>query len=100
MSFFPADQPLLKKSSLRALLSAAANEPSVIWRLSYEGTPGTPVWFPKTLFTELLALPEGKGGGVLCKKYPELVNSVSVEDPLELTDVDTQEDLMRLSGTC
>ena len=98
--FFPADQPLLKKSSLRALLSAAAKEPSMIWRLSYEGTPGTPVWFPKALFPELLTLPEGKGGGVLCKKYPELVRLVPVTDPSELTDVDTQEDLLRISETC
>lgn len=95
--FYPADLPLLKKSSLRKLLLSAAREPSMIWRTSYDDTPGSPVWFPKALFPELLELPEGKGGNILCNKYPELVRTIPVTDSLELSDVDTEEDLLRLS---
>ena len=94
--FAPADQPLLGRMSLRLLLTAAESLPERIWRLSWQGEPGTPVYFPAKFFPELLTLPEGKGGGVLCKRYPELVSLVEVDQPWELRDVDTKEDLREL----
>ena len=49
--------------------------------------------FPKWAYAELSALPEGKGGGFIVKKYPERLKTVSAGDPLELMDADTPEDL-------
>ena len=91
--FCPADQPLLKCSTVMALVLSALNEPEFIWRLSCGEKAGAPVWFPKDLFPELLSLPEGKGGGALIRKYPERVGTVPAEDASELMDVDTPEDL-------
>ena len=93
--FVQADQPLLKKYTIKKLLAAAEKEPDRIWRVSADGVPGSPVWFPKSLYPELLALPEGKGGGMLIRKYPERVGTVPAEDACELMDVDTPEDLFK-----
>ena len=94
--FVPADQPLLKQETVAALALAAVNEPDVMWRPVCEGTPGAPVIFPQGVFEELLHLPEGKGGGVLTKKYPERLRTVNVRDMDELRDIDTPEDLQAL----
>ena len=42
-------------------------------------------------------MPEGEGGGILAKKYPERVRLHPVRDRSELSDVDTREALMELS---
>ena len=91
--FCPGDQPLLRRETVVSLALAAKNSRGEIWRVSFEGTPGAPVLFPKWTFAELSTLPEGKGGGFLAKKYPERVGTVSAWDRFELMDTDTPEDL-------
>ena len=95
--FCPGDQPLLKKETIEALINGWKRESDCIWRPSFEDQPGAPVLFPKWAFSELLTLPEGKGGGFLARKYPERVRLHPVRDPYELMDVDTQETLRELS---
>ena len=94
--FVPADQPLLRKETVFALCLAAVNGSDFIWRAACEGISGSPVIFPRWAFSELLNLPEGKGGGAVIKKYPECVHMVSVQDMYELKDVDSPEDLTEL----
>ena len=91
--FCPGDQPLLRQETVAALALSAKNAPEDIWRIRFEDTHGAPVLFPKWAFAELSALPEGKGGGFLVKKYPERLKTVSAEDRFELMDADTPEDL-------
>ena len=95
--FCPGDQPLLKKETIEALINGWKRESDCIWRPSFEDQPGAPILFPKWAFSELLTLPEGKGGGFLARKYPERVRLHPVRDPYELMDVDTQETLRELS---
>ena len=95
--FCPGDQPLLKKETVEALINGWKRESDCIWRPSFEDQPGAPVLFPKWAFSELLTLPEGKGGGFLARKYPERVRLHPVRDPYELMDVDTRETLRELS---
>ena len=95
--FCPADQPLLKRDTVAALVSAWQAEPEFIWRTAYENQPGAPILFPEWAFEELRSLPEGEGGAFLAKKYPERVRLHPVRDRLELIDVDTRETLMELS---
>ena len=95
--FCPGDQPLLKRDTVAALVSAWQAEPDFIWRTAFENQPGAPILFPKWAFPELLTLPEGKGGGLLAKKYPERVRLQPVRDKLELMDVDTRETLKELA---
>lgn len=94
--FAASDQPCLKWGSIAALCSALQAEPDCIHRLSFEGTAGNPVLFPRAMFDELCHLPEGKGGGAVVKAHPELVRFVEVSDERELIDVDTPEILQQL----
>ena len=94
--FATADQPLLRGETVAALALASAKDQNSIWRTICQGTPGSPVVFPQWAFPELLTLPEGKGGGVVIKKYPERLRTVSVRDMYELKDVDSREDLSEL----
>ena len=96
--FLPGDQPLLRRETVAALALAGVNDPESIWRTAFGDTPGSPVLFPRWTFPELSALPEGKGGGCVVKKYPERLRMVNVRDKLELMDVDSPEDLAHLAG--
>ena len=94
--FATADQPLLRKETVAALTLASQNRPDTIFRPSCNGTHGSPVVFPRWAFPQLRDLPEGKGGGVVIKKYPERLRTVNVRDMYELKDVDSREDLSEL----
>ena len=93
--FAPADQPLLRRETVAALALVSKGSP-YCWRLSCEGVPGSPVVFPEWTFEQLKNLPEGKGGGILLKKYPERLRTVNIRDGYELQDVDRPEDLVEL----
>lgn len=118
--FLPSDQPLITKTSLQLLCllfiyynssyfacnstdkSSNANNNyfnnnSKICRLAFNGTPGSPVIFPARYYDELMNLPQGKGGGFIAKKYPAQVVLVPAQDEYELYDIDTPDDLIRLS---
>ena len=94
--FAASDQPCLTVQSVANLCAAFEDAPEKIWRLSWQGTVGNPVLFPKSTFAELLNLPVGKGGGAVVKKHPDLVDTVEVADERELVDVDTPEILASL----
>ena len=94
--FAASDQPCLTVQSVANLCTAFEDAPEKIWRLSWQGTVGNPVLFPKSTFAELLNLPVGKGGGAVVKKHPDLVDTVEVADERELVDVDTPEILASL----
>ena len=95
--FCPSDQPLLNPETIAALALSAANAPSKIIRPIWEDILGSPVVFPKITYDELLQLPDGKGGGYVIKQHPDYVQYLSINNPDELKDIDTPEDLLRLS---
>lgn len=97
--FCLSDQPLLRRETILALLQNAVSEPDKIWRLAYQDTIGTPVVFPSWAFPELKTLPEGKGGGVVIRRYSDKVQVVQVVEPEELIDVDTPDVLQELLKT-
>lgn len=94
--FCPGDQPLLRRKTVEQIIQTFAIDKKAIVRPAFDGIPGAPVLFPRWTFSKLLALPEGKGGGFVAKKYPERVHLVPVRDQYELKDVDTPEDLTYL----
>ena len=94
--FTASDQPCLKQESIAALCDALKNEPQFIHRLSFRGTPGNPVVFPRWAFDALCHLPAGKGGGAIMKSHPDLVRTVEASNANELIDVDTPEILQQL----
>jgi len=94
--FCQADQPLLKQETVKALLLSAAQDPGSIWRPCFGENPGSPVWFPRWTFDQLMQLPEGKGGGYIVKAYPHRVRTIQVQDEYELMDADDRETLALL----
>ena len=93
VTFIQADQPLISANTLAALLRGAEAHPELIWRVSFQGTPGAPVLFPSWAFDELRALPPGKGGGFVAKAHAQNVRCVEATSEWELFDVDTVQDL-------
>jgi len=87
--FCPADQPLLRRETVRDLLSLWKNDRNSIVRPVCDGNPGAPVIFPSWMYGELLALPEKKGGSFVIGNHPDFVKNLPVNDPLELMDADT-----------
>ena len=61
-----------------------------------DGTPGSPVLFGADYFSELLHLPDGRGGNAVARAHPGSVCLVSARNDAELRDVDTREDLNQL----
>lgn len=95
--FLPGDQPCVSPASFSALaqtfVDGGCTHPV---RLAHGGVPGSPVLFPAHMFGELMRLQDKSGGGALLKGR----NDVRlVEAPeLELADIDTVDDLERLSA--
>ena len=94
--FCASDQPLLQRETLAALALSFQNGSSYIWRFAYDGIPAAPVLFPQWCYSQLLDLPEGKGGAYVAKQYPDDVYLFPVFDPYTLTDADTPETLEKL----
>ena len=123
--FLPSDQPLITKTSLQLLCllfiyynnsyfacnstdkssnannnysnNNYSNNNNNICRLAFNENAGAPVIFPACYYNELLTLPQGKGGGFIAKKHPAQVVLVPAQDEYELFDIDTPDDLIRLS---
>ena len=91
--FLPGDQPLLRKETVEAMVRQWNADRNTILRPFHNEAPGSPVLFPQWAFSELLNLPEGKGGGWVIKQHPECVTAFPVEDPYQLMDADTPETL-------
>ena len=98
--FLPGDQPLLRRETVALLLEHWKAEPEKIVRPACDGHAGSPVLFPAWAFPELLALPEGKGGGAVIQNHPDAVRHIPIADPFELADADTPEMLETLKGLC
>ena len=111
--FLPGDQPLLCRETVEAMagisgwdqrtrLERQKETEREIFRLGAvadnDPTPlvGSPVLFGSSFFSELLTLPENKGGNVLLKKYPAQVRTICIADSAELLDADTPEVLQQL----
>ena len=113
--FLPGDQPLLCRETVEAMIGISGWDHETrlerqketereIFRLGAvadnDPTPlvGSPVLFGSSFFSELLTLPENKGGNVLLKKYPAQVRTVCIAAPMELLDADTPQVLQQLEA--
>ena len=96
--FQVADQPLLRRETVRAELEFFRARPDCIAALSHGGVRGNPCVFPARFFPELLALEGDRGGSAVIKSHPDALRLF--EAPArELLDVDTPEALRALGET-
>ena len=91
--FMVSDQPMLKRSSVSAVVDCYLENPERIVGAAYDGTRGNPCIFPKKYFSELLALTGDTGGSSVIRKHEEALLLFELPDPSELTDVDYISDL-------
>ncbi len=94
--FLPADQPLVTSRLINRLIEAWTSGAGVIAVPACQGRRGAPVLFDRAFFGELAQLEGDAGGRKLLPKHADSIVEVEVDDPLELADVDTEEDLRRL----
>lgn len=90
----PADMPLLRPDTLRAVAAALSNDP--VAYAQYRGRQGHPVGFSAELFSELVDLHGDEGARRIMARYPS--QAVDVDDPGVLLDVDTVADLQRVKA--
>ena len=90
--FLVADQPLLRRESVDALVTLWQRKPEGIAALGHGGVRGNPCLFPARLFPELLALTGDRGGAAVIRRHEGLISLLEV-DARELRDADTPEAL-------
>lgn len=90
LMFFVADQPLLKKETVKKLISAYQENEAITYPRT-EKRRGAPVIFPASYRDGLLSLKYDEGGMILVKG--EEKNEVMIEDVKELWDIDTYRNL-------
>ncbi|MCP3963698.1 MAG: nucleotidyltransferase family protein [bacterium] len=91
--FVPADQPGLSSALVDRLIEAHEAGGKEIALPVCQGRRGAPVLFGRPLFGELERLEGDTGGRALLPRFAREIAEVTVDDPLELADVDTLEDL-------
>lgn len=95
--FLVSDQPLLKQSSVQAIVDRWKQEPSYIVGLAHNGKRGNPNIFPREFYPELIALREDHGGNTVIRMHMDRLRLVEAQQ-LELTDVDTRTALKDLKS--
>ena len=85
----PADMPLVRPGSLRAVADALDQQPIAF--AQHRGRRGHPVGFAAELFSELVMLKGDEGARRLLARYPTA--AVELDDPGVLFDIDTVDDL-------
>jgi molybdenum cofactor cytidylyltransferase len=91
------DQPALRPTHLKRLLSYAATSPERIAASCYDGgTPGVPAWFPASYFQDLTRLQGDEGARSILRRH---MGEAALE-PLGImaNDIDTPEDWELLRG--
>jgi molybdenum cofactor cytidylyltransferase len=87
------DQPLINSDQLLKLIFEYESSESTIVASFYQGVAGVPVLFDRTLFSELLLLPDDAGAKKIIQQHPHLVKTVPF--PGGEIDIDTEDDLRK-----
>jgi molybdenum cofactor cytidylyltransferase len=91
------DQPMIGAAAIDRLAAAYLASGQLICAAFYSGTLGTPAIFSSTLFDELMNLADGEGGKAVIQRHLNQVEKLDL--PEAAADVDTQDDLARLSDS-
>ncbi len=93
-----ADQPLLRRESVRAEVEFFRRHPDRIVAMGHGGVRGNPCIFPARFFPELTALEGDRGGSAVIRRHEDALALFEVS-PDELRDVDTPMALAALRDT-
>ena len=94
--YLVADQPLLRRESVAALVDCYRAHPEKIVSAAHGGKRGNPCIFPAAFFPELCALTGDTGGSAVIRNHKDQLLLFEVGEE-ELADVDTRRALAELS---
>ncbi len=89
------DQPFMPTSAIEAVLAAARAQPERIAMGVYGQRRGHPVYLPRQVFSDLLALKDDEGARTLIARAGAEITLVAIDAEHALLDVDTQDDYQR-----
>ena len=90
------DMPTIKHTTYAKLIDAfLKGEQQSILAPAYQGARGHPVFFSRFYFKELAALTGDKGARSAIEQHYNQLNIIEVDDPGVLSDIDTQEALLK-----
>ncbi len=92
------DQPHVPVDVLQALVEQAQRTPDRIVIPSHNFRRGHPIYLPRTLWPDLLALGDDETLRTLIVKHDDRITYVNVDTPSILQDMDTPSDYERLSN--
>ncbi len=88
--FCVADQPWLSPEAVCGLIDRYIESGKACGCLACEGETGNPCIFSRKLFSELNLLEGDKGGKKVLLKHIDDCCLYEIEDPIQLTDIDTK----------
>lgn len=86
-----ADQPLVDRTVLDALIEQYLDSGAAIVQPTYGGQPGNPVLWDRRLFGELMAQEGDRGGREILRRRAGEIARCELDDPRVQQDVDTPE---------
>ena len=95
-TFFVADQPEMKRETIKGFLSFMADEACELGCIRTEENLGNPVWFSKKYKKELLSLTGDCGGKKILKKHIENARFYKVLEESELCDIDYPKEMQAM----
>jgi molybdenum cofactor cytidylyltransferase len=96
----PVDIPMVKRSTLAALITASARYPADVLHPSFDGRRGHPPLIPASLIAAVLDWPGSGGLRAFWQSGNTPMRNVPVADEGILLDLDTEEDYHRLTARC
>ncbi|PCJ19915.1 MAG: hypothetical protein COA96_16085 [SAR86 cluster bacterium] len=89
------DMPFIQPETYRQIASQLNNNKIII--PTYDSKAGNPVAFGNNYFSQLKSLQGDTGGKSIINNNAESVSRITIDDPGILQDIDTPDDLSRLS---
>ncbi len=96
LMFLVADQPKLRKESVKAEIAFFMEHPKNLVAMGHGTRRGNPAIFPKRYFEGLRMLREDSGGSEVIRRHEDDLLLFQLEDALELYDVDSVAELINL----
>jgi molybdenum cofactor cytidylyltransferase len=96
--FLLGDQPRLQSATIDHLLTSFWDSDKNICVPVYRGKRANPTIFSRALYGKLMTIEGDIGARNIILENPDQVLSVEINDPLDIVDIDSQEDLACLQN--